>query len=146
MEPVAGHRLRSCYPGLHDDWVLHYVRPAQSAPARPVHEMSGSINMQLVTDLHSRKPVGVGYEMSDATWTGMQEAAGLSALPGFLAGTPVAVLAGFNLATAILVVSQRPNPDKWMIWASASSTCLFLGAAAFLVTMALSGRAQFLAL
>jgi len=84
--------------------------------------------------------------MSDATWTGMQEAAGLSALPGFLAGTPVAVLAGFNLATAILVVSQRPNPDKWAIWASASSTCLFLGAAAFLVTMALSGRAQFLAL
>ena len=68
----------------------------------------------------------------------------MNALPTFLAGTPVAVLAGFDLTTAILVVSQRPMVDHWSTLASFSSTLLLIGATAFLATLALAARAQFI--
>jgi hypothetical protein len=82
----------------------------------------------------------------DLVWSGNQQVSGLYALPTLLAGTPVAVLAGFDLATALLVVGQRPTPDHWDTWATSSSTLLLCGAAAFLATLVLSVRAQFVAI
>ena len=83
---------------------------------------------------------------SDAVWTNVNEAAGKIAIPGYLAGTPVAVLAGFALASAIFILGTRPNPDHWPDLASASCGALLLASAFFLVTLALAGRAEFVTL
>lgn len=80
---------------------------------------------------------------ANVVWTKAGQAPGQNTIPAFLAGTPVSVLAGFNFATAILIVSQRPDPDRWTNWANWGSGLLFVGAAVFLVALALAGSAQF---
>jgi hypothetical protein len=83
---------------------------------------------------------------ADHVWSKTEQAPGRSSIPGFLAGTPVSVLAGFNFTSAILIVSQRPMPDHWAIWSNWASGLLFVGAAVFLIVLALAGRAQFVSM
>jgi len=69
---------------------------------------------------------GAADELKDVVWTRAEQAPGRSTIPAFLAGTPVSVLAGFNFATAILIVSQRPRPDDWASWANWGAGLLFV--------------------
>lgn len=85
-------------------------------------------------------------QLRDVVWTKAEYAPGRSTIPAFLAGTPVSVLAGFNFATAILIVSQRPEPDDWAPWANWGAGLLFVGAGMFLVVLALAGQAQFVSM
>ena len=64
-------------------------------------------------------------------------------MPAFLAGTPVAVLAGFDFSSTLVVLSQRPTEDSWERWAGASAGLFLIAATCFLVSLALAGRAQF---
>lgn len=89
-----------------------------------------------------RKKLPPGY----FAWSSSREVSGFNELPTFLAGTPVAVLAGFALATAVLVISQRPASGYGATMATWSATFLLIGAAVFLATLALSARAQFVAM
>jgi hypothetical protein len=78
----------------------------------------------------------------DAVWTASNERPGRVGLPAYLAGTPLAVFAGFDLSSALLVVSQRPQSDRHPLMASLSSGLLLAALSALLAALAYAGRAQ----
>jgi hypothetical protein len=76
-------------------------------------------------------------------WTTNQEAPGKTTIPGFLGGTPIAVLAGFDLTSALFVVAQRPQADHWTRDAGLSSAGFLIASALLIGALAFAGRAQF---
>lgn len=83
-------------------------------------------------------------EGTDAIWASANEQPGRASLPTYLASTPLAVLAGFALTSALVVVSIRPRNDPQPQPDLASSSCgLFLfSVSLLLVSLAYGWQAQ----